>query len=71
MEKSIYVYGLNRIESTCYFEILDANNNKFVGAGERSGNPLTVARELKAQESRRGDTVKVYISKFGFDFADL
>jgi hypothetical protein len=71
MEKSIYVYGLNRIESKCYFEILEADSGRFIGSGERSGNQLTVARELKAQESRRGDKVNVRLATYGYYDADI
>ena len=66
MEKLIYVYGLNRRESTCYFEILKAGTGKFIGSGERSGNLLSVAREVKAQESTSGDICQVYFAKYGF-----
>ena len=61
MEKSIYIYGLKRIEATCYFEILDANTGKFIASGERSGDQFTVGRELTAQESTQGDKVKVNV----------
>lgn len=70
MEKHIYIYPLlakaSHANGECFWEMLD-DEGYFMSSGAYPGSSVTVARELRNRESRKGDKVFVYVGKVDFD----